>query len=393
MRYDQAYWTRIYDTLEQDVARIAVQTGKRPPLELYLDIDRARFAINDGRQAQAIEILDGIMARLADSAGPQSRAVARGGGAGAASFADLEALSSKMTCETRFGSARLEITGDAEEDPPAPTRDGRSNTTVNRSTEFRDIEAEYVKLFDTAVIRPEKKAEVAENADRIVANRAVYERISEETQVPWFFTGLIHGMECSFSLKKHLHNGDSLNAKTWQVPAGRPKDGDPPFTFEASACDALAYDKFTGLNDWSLAEILYRLERYNGMAYRKKFGIASPYLWSFTNHHVRGKYVRDGVWDPNAESKQVGAAAMLRDLIDRGAVSIVAPAAAAASAAAATAPPPAPAPAPGPAPAPVTAPAPIPAPAPVATGPSPAPAPVTTPEILPPSLAPDRGRA
>jgi lysozyme family protein len=178
--------------------------------------------------------------------------------------------------------------------------------------------------------------------------------------VPWFFIGLLHAMECSLSFKKHLHNGDSLDGRTWQVPAGRPKSGDAPFSFEESAVDALEYDKFAGKTDWPLAMMLYRMERYNGMGYRKKFAIASPYLWSFTNHHVRGKYVADGKWDPTALSKQIGAAVMLRDLVDRKVVSFeVAP-----SPVVATVPPHQPQPVPAAAPSAPVAPQPVPAAAP-----------------------------
>ncbi|CAN0481450.1 unnamed protein product, partial [Phaeothamnion confervicola] len=209
--------------------------------------------------------------------------------------------------------------------------------------------------------------------------RAVYEEIEGKTQVPWWFIGLIHGMECSFSLSKHLHNGDSLKARTWQVPAGRPKDGSPPFTFIASAVDALQYDGFAGKDDWPLPMVLYRLERYNGFGYRKKFGFASPYLWSYTNHFTSGKYVKDGVFDSNAVSKQCGAAAMLRDLMERGIVSFdKKPEQPAVAAAPQPAPAPGQAPAPAPAPAPAVAAAPAPSPA-----PSPAPAPAASPAPAP----------
>jgi hypothetical protein len=55
------------------------------------------------------------------------------------------------------------------------------------------------------------------------------------------------------------------------------------------------------------------LEAYNGWGYVKK-GINSPYLWSGTNHYTSGKYVRDGVFDPRAVSKQLGAVCMLKEL-------------------------------------------------------------------------------
>ncbi len=46
----------------------------------------------------------------------------------------------------------------------------------------------------------------------------------------------------------------------------------------------------------------------------------SPYLWSFTNHYTKGKYVADGKFDPNAPSDQVGAMALLKQLVTDGLV-------------------------------------------------------------------------
>src|SRR5207344_1050510 len=63
-------------------------------------------------------------------------------------------------------------------------------------------------------------------------------------------------------------------------------------------------------------------ESYNGMGYRRFHPeVKTPYLWSFTHHYTRGKYVADGTWSPTTVSKQVGAAALLRRLAERGAMS------------------------------------------------------------------------
>jgi lysozyme family protein len=62
---------------------------------------------------------------------------------------------------------------------------------------------------------------------------------------------------------------------------------------------------------------LYRLEKYNGFGYRKR-GLATPYLWSFSDRYRQGKYVADGVFDPAAVSGQCGAAVIMKRLIDLG---------------------------------------------------------------------------
>ena len=165
-------------------------------------------------------------------------------------------------------------------------------------------------------------AQINSEAEIMLQNRSRYEAIEKATGVPWYVVGIIHNMEASFSFSKHFHNGDPLTDRTIQVPAGRPKKGNPPFTWEESTIDALEYDKFTGRTDWHLARILFSLERYNGFGYRKKYGGQSPYLWSCSSKFLSGRYVNDGVFDPNAESKQCGAGIFLKSLVDRGVVTL-----------------------------------------------------------------------
>ncbi len=173
------------------------------------------------------------------------------------------------------------------------------------------LKNEYQRLFDTCVIREGKYPVLDKCVQTIVAGKGQYEAISVVTNVPWFFIGIIHNMECSCNFNKHLHNGDPLIARTVQVPKGNPKKGNPPFSFFDSAKDALSVEGFTQWTDWSIGGILYCFEKYNGFGYRKK-NINTPYLWSFSNQYSRGKFVKDGVFDPNAVSSQIGTAVILR---------------------------------------------------------------------------------
>ena len=50
----------------------------------------------------------------------------------------------------------------------------------------------------------------------------------------------------------------------------------------------------------------------------RQYGVPSPYLWSGTNVYTRGKFVRDGVYDPNAVSAQIGAVALLKRMAALG---------------------------------------------------------------------------
>ena len=178
------------------------------------------------------------------------------------------------------------------------------------------LRSEYNQLFTTCVIREEKFGPVDTTINTILAGRPKYEMIQSQTNVPWYFTGIIHSMESSSGFKTHLHNGDPLTAKTKNVPPGRPKTGTPPFPWEISAIDALQHKKLDRWTDWSIAGLLYQFELYNGFGYRPR-GINSPYLWSFSKHYLKGKFVQDGLFNENAVSKQCGAAVLLRRMSER----------------------------------------------------------------------------
>lgn len=179
------------------------------------------------------------------------------------------------------------------------------------------LRSDYEDLFGTIQVTTAKRPAAEAIVHAIANNRAVYEAIMLETGVPWQVVGCIHSLEASLNLKHHLHNGDPLTARTTHVPAGRPKKGNPPFTFAESAIDALTMVGLAGQNEWGVAETLFRLEKYNGFGSRNK-GINTPYLWSFSNHYKKGKFVKDGVWDANAVSGQCGAAVLIKVMIDEG---------------------------------------------------------------------------
>jgi lysozyme family protein len=155
---------------------------------------------------------------------------------------------------------------------------------------------------------------------RVLARRLRYEAVGKPLGTPWWLVGTIHAMESDLDFHTHLHNGDPLTQRTVQVPSGRPKDGNPPFTWEVSATDALKLHGFHIWRDWSVAGALYKAEEYNGWGVRRFHADSGPtaYLWSHTNVYRGGKYVKDGIWSAAAVSQQPGVAAMLRLMVDRG---------------------------------------------------------------------------
>lgn len=181
------------------------------------------------------------------------------------------------------------------------------------------LKEEYQRLLDSCHIRPENATVVNSLVNKILQNRQRYSAVGDALGIPWYFIGVIHNMESSLSFDRHLHNGDPLTARTRQVPAGRPKTGNPPFTWEESAADALQLEKLDQVSDWSLPATLYRLEAYNGFGYRLRHPeVLSPYLWSFSGHYKQGKFVADGTFSNTAVSKQCGAAVVLRRMAETG---------------------------------------------------------------------------
>lgn len=182
---------------------------------------------------------------------------------------------------------------------------------TRRNPAFESLEVEYADLYKTMKIKPSWVNAVTNVSNKIKQNRDRYEAISKACggNIPWYFIGVIHNLECGLSFSKHLHNGDSLKRKTRRVPAGRPlNQGNGPFDFDRSAVDALTMKGFQNIVDWSPARMCFELEKYNGFGYRLYHpSTLSPYLWSGSTHYTKGKYVSDGKWSSAAVSQQLGA--------------------------------------------------------------------------------------
>jgi len=177
-----------------------------------------------------------------------------------------------------------------------------------------ELEKEYKILFDSCIIRDSFNSELNKIVAKISANKYRYLKVSLKlNNIPWYFIATIHSMEASLSFNCHLHNGDSLDRKTIHVPQGRPKIGNPPYSWEDSALDALQLKKLDSWSNWTISGMLYKLEEYNGWGYRKHHpDVLSPYLWSGSNHYTSGKYTSDGKFSKTAISKQIGGALIIK---------------------------------------------------------------------------------
>jgi lysozyme family protein len=178
---------------------------------------------------------------------------------------------------------------------------------------YSELRQSYARLWKAMEIPPGIRVRATDSRVAAIATgKPRYDQVANATGVPWYVIGMIHEMEGGLNFATHLHNGDPLTNRTINVPAGRPPTGVPPFQWEESAIDAVTMEGFSAVKLWSIERIAYQLEAYNGWGYRtRNTGVNSPYLWSATNQYQKGKFVRDGVFDPNAVSGQIGAMALL----------------------------------------------------------------------------------
>jgi lysozyme family protein len=187
--------------------------------------------------------------------------------------------------------------------------------SIGSGRDFALLCAEYDAWFQTLTIRLAQQGKVDWHVAQLLKHQSRYQAVSPQVGVPWAIIGVLHAVECGFSFTGHLHNGNPLTSRTRRVPPGRPQTGTPPFSWEASAIDALTMEGLPAITHWSIPQMLYVLEKYNGFGYRQQ-GLPTPYLWSFSNLYQQGKFVADGHFDPAAISQQYGAAVMLKALID-----------------------------------------------------------------------------
>ena len=176
---------------------------------------------------------------------------------------------------------------------------------------YEDVKQGYANLYAKMRVDQQQAVAAQNIAQSIADNARRYEMVAAMTGVPWFWIGITHHMESGCDFNTHLHNGDPLTARTTHEPIGHPRAGEPPFSWEESAADAINLKGLDDIKEWSLSRCLYEFERYNGFGYFS-VGINSPYLWSFSDLYTSGKWYADHQYSPTVTSKQCGAAVILR---------------------------------------------------------------------------------
>lgn len=154
--------------------------------------------------------------------------------------------------------------------------------------------------------------DVSVDAKRLLAAKARYQAVEAKTGVPWVAIAVIHMRESSQSWKGSLAQGDRWDRVSVHVPAGRGPFG----SWEDAAIDALVNcGPWLARKKWSsIGEVLTNLEQYNGLGPYKR-GFVSGYVWAGTDQYKGGKYIADGVWDPNHIDTQPGCAALIMGMM------------------------------------------------------------------------------
>lgn len=209
--------------------------------------------------------------------------------------------------QTELSSAKLELDAKVKE----------LNEVDNKILEKENSKAEGLKFEFSDNMTDAQKSEMVKFKENFEKNKERYEKVSKVTGIPAELVAALHWREGSGNFDTYMHNGDPLRDKngnsipTTHVPAGKLCK-----TWEESAIDALSSKEKQGLTSDSkdLNAYYEYAERYNGLGYRNK-GVASPYVWSGTDKYSQGKYVADGVYNPSVKDRQLGVAAMLKEIM------------------------------------------------------------------------------
>lgn len=174
---------------------------------------------------------------------------------------------------------------------------------------YEALQGEYAAYLSRMAATPSKTGQIDAAAKRVLRpeNMDVYQTATAGTAIPPAFIGALELRESNCDPSRALGQGDRWDRVSVNVPRGQ-----GPFK---SRLDAMKfYIHYDGLDDnshpWGMEYACWRGERWNGFGPRAH-GRATGYLWAGTSIYDRptglgGKYVRDGVWDPDTFDVQLG---------------------------------------------------------------------------------------
>ena len=195
---------------------------------------------------------------------------------------------------------------------------------------MQQLTAAEEKRWAAMQIDPRRIAIFEQVASRLIKpdNKKQFIAVSNLTSVPWWVIAVIKEREAGADPKwmRSIAQGDPWQHVSVHIPAGR-----GPFkNWTDAAVDALANcaPHAAKWGDWSAGGTLMILQMYNGLGYargpidrsvlpnRQHPPMASPYIWAGTNQYVKGKYVADKRFDPNAVDQQLGCAGLIKQMME-----------------------------------------------------------------------------
>lgn len=181
---------------------------------------------------------------------------------------------------------------------------------------FEALRPEYEALLASMQIT--RGPEVDHVAHKLLGfvNEGRYTSASLKTGVPIVWMAASFEREASSDFTRQAAQGDPLNQVSHNVPRGLgPYTG--PDAWGVAAAVAYHIDGLdkVGAANWTFPLGCFEGELFNGFGPRGH-SIHTGYLWAGTNHYVRGKYVADGVWDPNHVDTQLGMVPIMAKMIE-----------------------------------------------------------------------------
>ena len=180
---------------------------------------------------------------------------------------------------------------------------------------FDALAPEYADLLSRGVIDPSREAEL-EARFRLILDRAEnnhgdeWKAVTAATGVPMLWGIPSFERESSSDYSRSPAQGDRWDRPSVNVPRGL----GPYPNWGASAVAAYRIDHLNMVTSWTWPRAMYEGELFNGFGPRNH-GKHTGYLWAWSNIYTGGKYVSDGVWDPNAHDQQCGMVPMMLMLL------------------------------------------------------------------------------
>lgn len=214
--------------------------------------------------------------------------------------------------QARVAFDRGAAVGESEQSRPMGVGNGQTPGSIT-DPKMRDVyEENRAALGNTQLNLKGYEGEAQAFLKVWEANKGRYERVAERTGIPAKLIAALHFRESSGNFNTYLHQGDPLGKPPVHWPTNIPTF----YNWEDAAVHALQMksgirkDLALTSDSGDLAAMATFAEYYNGLGYHNR-GRVSPYVFSGTNQYQKGKYVADGVYDPNTKDRQLGVVSML----------------------------------------------------------------------------------